>query len=69
MNVFPITYYARGQHDVPPMEPSGTNPGMTIEQYYLGCILTGLVQNPTYMLDVDAHLAHAKKLAAAAARL
>lgn len=44
-------------------EKSGQNPGMTIGHYYLAHILQAIAANPATMLDPEAHVDYAVKLA------
>lgn len=61
---FPHTTYVRNGAV---MEPTYTYSGMTLKQYYLGCILQGLASNPATMLNIDDHLVYAERLARSAA--
>lgn len=69
MNAFPYTYYnSRYVDNVGHVnEPAGCNPGMTLEQFYLAHILTGLASNPGTMLNVEDHIDYAVRMAKMAA--
>ena len=66
---FPNTQYTRGNHGHAPMEPSYTEPGMSLEAFYFAHILGGLASNPTTMLNIEDHMAYAERMARKAASM
>jgi hypothetical protein len=69
MNAFPYTYYnTRYVDNVGHVtEPAGCYSGMTLAQFYLAHILTGLAANPSTMLNVEDHIDYAIRMAKMAA--